>query len=856
MKRIRIFLEYLFAFILVSALLLAIISTIAVKFYGDDLQSRVTRSINSKIDTKVYAEQVSISILRKFPYTSVVLKNVTIWSSHNFNEKEFGELSTDTLLNAEAVYLNFNILDLLRKKYSIRQLEIRNGSLRILSDSKGEGNYRFLKSPSEEQEKDGLFVLKDLDVLNFEYILDDHKRNLAVSGIIHELRLNGNFYRKDFQLKTQADLEIGQFMHNETVYAEKQDLRARIHLDVHDTLVRITKGSIQYNTLAAESSGELIRHGNGTVTTDISFETKDLDLKSLTGIIPGSLNKKGWIGTGRCDLSAGITGVLSSDRTPNINADFTARNVGLTAAGFPFEVTELNLRGHFTNGRACNAATTSLNISEFSAEIGKEVLSGNGSFSNFSSPFFRFRLDGIIDPSYWVGLYDQPLIDKAEGKIRPDLEVRGTMKRKGKGPLAPEEILVSGDLMFSDIELHFKNNPVPLEALSGTITIQDRMWEPSLKGRYGKSDFQINGSGLNLISYLLGQKNPLIVSADFSAKQIDLQEILNSLPLKPEKGESGVLFPENLNIRLHCNINDFEKDRFKARDLAATLRYDSPLLIIDSLSMQTMDGSLSGNMALAQDNKGMIYTNVTADLQKLNIQELFYAFNNFGQKQLTDRNLKGTISGHSEFAAAFSDHFKINTTSIINQNDIEIIRGELNNFEPILALSRFIDIRELENIHFETLHNTILIRENRVIIPEMNIRSNALDLSGSGIHRFDKSYEYRIRLLLSELLYQKARKNDDTEYAGTDDPSDTRTLFLKIYNNGKENKVEYDREQASEKIRDDLKQEKAELKQLLNEELGLFRKEETSTGRSEPAKREGSLFRFEFDEENPEPDTI
>jgi len=138
----------------------------------------------------------------------------------------------------------------------------------------------------------------------------------------------------------------------------------------------------------------------------------------------------------------------------------------------------------------------------------------------------------------------------------------------------------------------------------------------------------------------------------------------------------------------------------------------------------------------------------------------------------------------------------------------------------------------------------------------MDIQSNALDLSASGIYSFDKTYDYRISLLLSELLYQKARKNGTAEFGEAKDEYDRRTLFMKIYNNGQGVQVEYDREQAVKKIREDLKQEKSELKQLFNEEFGLHRKDREIKDKTVTGGSEGSLFKFEFGEDNIDTDTI
>jgi len=61
--------------------------------------------------------------------------------------------------------------------------------------------------------------------------------------------------------------------------------------------------------------------------------------------------------------------------------------------------------------------------------------------------------------------------------------------------------------------------------------------------------------------------------------------------------------------------------------------------------------------------------------------------------------------------------------------------------------------------------------------------------------------------------------------------------------------VEMDREQTAQKIRNDLKEEKNELKKILNEELGLFGKDTAAIEKETQIKEDEGGFRFEFNEE-------
>ena len=88
-KQLRIILEYFLAFVLIILLLISITGVVVVKFYGEELQEHVMELINQRFDANSEVEEVSVKVFHKFPSTSLILENVTVWSSHNCNIFEF-----------------------------------------------------------------------------------------------------------------------------------------------------------------------------------------------------------------------------------------------------------------------------------------------------------------------------------------------------------------------------------------------------------------------------------------------------------------------------------------------------------------------------------------------------------------------------------------------------------------------------------------------------------------------------------------------------------------------------------------------------------------------------------------------
>jgi hypothetical protein len=815
-RRARVIFEYLAAFIGIVVLLMAIGGVVVVKFYGEELQEFVMEQVNDRLDSTIDVEEVSVKVFHKFPNTSLLLEDITIWSSHNFSTRNFEGPGADTLLTAESLSLSFNMFSLITKKFNVRKLEIKKGEVHLYTDLDGNGNYVILTREKKRRKNDPLVNLSQLRIEDFKIILNNQAKQLISSSELKRLDLNGRLSKRNTQIRGMLTGHLQEISNKGILYASDRNIEAKLNLNVQDSLYTIRSGQLQIDRILADMDGYFVIHRGKGAELDLYADARNLEIHEVLDLLPSQLSKplQEIQGSGKLELYARITGLVSSTLTPQIEADFQTTNANLQWDRFPFSLGNLNLTGSYSNGGEFNPVSTSLNIESLSAVVGKDHLSGRGRIFNFYDPDFAFELKGDIHPDQWVEWYEAIPLHKVGGILESDLKVSGSydrLKPKGEKFLAFD---VSGSLAFKEVLVEIQKGDLPFKDLNGLVSINNDFWEPSLSGVYGKSDFSISGSGLNLISFLLGEDETLVASASLRSGLLDLQDILDGLP--------------------------------HVRGVAT---YQTPAFYIDSLSMQTMEGTLIGSLGGVQNKNGNIGASAEASLYNLDISQLFSSFNNFGQKQITSEHLKGTVSGYSTFSANFDSVMKIQIPSIKCESSLTILDGELNAFSPLMALSRFIEVEELENIQFNTLENNILIKDSQVIIPVMDIRSNALDLSASGTHGFDNHYDYRLKLKLSDLLYNKTKESKRREFEVAADESDTRTVFLKIHNDGAETIVELDREKTAQKIRNDLREEKRELKQILNEELGLFKKDKEVQEQQKQSGENQEIFKFEFSEE-------
>ncbi len=852
MKRLRHIIEYLAAFVIITLLLFAIASVVVIRFYGPELKEYTTRMINEQLDTRVYAEEAGISVFRKFPYTSVVFRNVTAWSGHGFNREDITEVSPDTLFSAESVSLQFHLLDLLRKRYRVKNLQASNGTLRLLRDQEGKGNYTLFRSKQSDTAR--LFLdLKGMEVKDFSCLYINRAKEMRVDLTLDQFRLDGEIMDVNYRLSADMKAYLHTIDNGGINYTRNQPFRGSVSFRVHDRRFTIQKGALELGEIRTNTSGSITLLEKEGADLDLHFTARKIAIPWVLDLVAETSGTAvdDIAVSGTLDVEARARGITSSTTHPAIEAEFRADRLELTAERLPFGINELSLSGSYDNGNNHHPGTSSVTIDRFRASAGASTLSGSMVVESFLKPRFRVNAEGEITASDVIAWSGVSSIREAEGSLQPEFTLAVRLERNPQ----EERSLVfqpGGTIRWMDVGFRAGKEEVEVSGVSGRLVMAEERWSWDLEGNSGESDFRITGSSEDLLNHLFGKEQSLYLYTELQSRYLDLDPLLAGV--KEAGGGEGLPgLPETLRVRLGVSVDRLERKKFLARQVRGSLFYSHPNLVVDSLSMEAMSGRVSGKLGMFDLDTPRPTVSLTSQVTSLDIEQLFRSFSNFGQDFITDRNIRGSLTGRSQFSSTLDEQFTIRSRDIVSENSISIESGALIDFEPLMEVSDFLKIEPMDRVMFSRLENDIMIRNSEIVIPEMDIRSSAMNLRASGVHRFDKTYRYNLALKLSEILFRKAEANTDREFRVALDEEDQRTLFLRMEDDGSGMEVSYDREKAMKKIKSDLKQEKDELKKVLNEEFGLYEDEQENL--QQEKKEEGPAVRFEFQGES-EPDTV
>ncbi len=842
-RKIRVFLEYLAAFLIIFVLLSVITSVVIVKFYGDDVQEYTMDLINDQLDTKVSVGEAGISIFRKFPNASVFFNDVTVWSGHRFDRAAFEHFSPDTLFAADRLYLQFNLLDLIRKKFSIRSLEAREGSLRILIDGNGNGNF-LVQNEKDSQGSSRAIEMKGVTVRDLNVLYMNIAKEISSEVLVEEISLEGNFGNRDYMLKAGGDAYVENIINHGVYYLSQQDVSTNVFLEVSNNHFVISRGEIMIGDLAAVITGEFLLDKNVGADLDLHFSGDKIDIEWATRILASRNNSPGITGKGSINLAVDVKGLTSPTLTPHITAAFSTKNASLQSDQFPLGIKSLSANGTYTNGSLMSVRSTVIDLNYFSARMGDSDISGAIMLKDLLHPSFNLLLKGDLHASDLDPFLSELPLRIKKGTINPDLRITGNISDLSDssrsisfdpaGTLAVNNIsflLTERDLLFSEFNGDIAVDPVQLKA--------------SLAGYMNDTDLDVEAVLRNpLVAF---SSDPIFdIRGSLYSSNVNIDQLIKDMK-RPGNITEQVAFPDNLTLGLDFKFDRITRGDLHTKEISGTCSYNYPGLTIDPLYMETMNGSISSRIALFDLHLTEYQLNMSSSFSNLEIRDVFRSFNNFGQDFLTEKNIAGSISGTSEFLSSLNNDFSINTRDIVSENSFIIKDGELNDFQPLIEVSKFLKIDKMDHVRFSNISNTILINNNMITIPGMDIRSNALNIQASGQHSFDKTYEYHLATKLSELLFSKAKSNPDKEFNIALDKEDNRTIFLVLFDEGDGMQIEFDEEKALKKIREDLRNEKQELKDVLRREFGSTNRKDSQ--QDDPGQKEQPVFKFEFPEE-------
>lgn len=761
--------------------------------HKDKVIAMVKDKVESSTGAQVQINDLDISIWRDFPRLRVGLTNVVIKDS----------VFQAPLLQFERIYTKINVFKAIFGNVKLGELRLVNGNINLLTDTSGYSNLSVFQSKKPKKEKtkdedDQDLPVKEVYIENVHFVLNDQKGRKYYGIQVNKLNANvlpsGSKYKIDLGMNVRVDglvftLDKGPFLKGKTLVTNWNNMqfdsktgdltfdKSPVKIDDH---VFNIGGGFNFSSDSAKSK------------LDLKIDSKSTTFADCVSLLASNLKVtlSNYTCSEKVDVVASLYGSLQQS-TPHIIVKLVApnNNVGIKSLGV--ELDSCSFIGNYDNQvdkkLLPDDPNSTIIIQKFKGNMtGVPFIGQKINIQDLKNPYIDMSL---LSAGRLVKLNQQlnmQTINFLDGEAKILLTYKGRIP-EGLGllqNLSGEFAVHNGKAMYLPKQLLFEN-------CNGTITFsKNNLKVDNLRATLNNNSIFVNIDGNSIVGTKSGQASIGYINCDINAPYLNLGYFSNlfkeSAPSKSTKAANkksantglaaSPLQIDNLlrkgEFRLNINSKQIKYNNFNAYNFQTNIIFKDNDWALKKFTLNHAGGSIGVtgvvNPASGNNNKA----NVNLSIDHVQLDKLLYAFDNFGVNGLSYKNLKGTLTAKAHMTSLIDRNGSIIPKSSVGRLAFRLDKGQLLNYPPLLSIQKYVfKKRDLNNVQFANISDTIYIRHGNFFINRMEIASTALRLFVEGIYSPTGNSDISIQVPFSSLLKKKEKeealdKTDPNKGAG------------------------------------------------------------------------------------------
>jgi hypothetical protein len=737
-----------------SLLLLLILILVGLSIYisthKEKVLTLVTTELNQNLNGKLDVGGIETSFFTSFPDLAITLKNVSVkdkeWARHHH-----------TLLDAKNFDVAVNTAALLKGTISINHIDINNASVDLFTDSTGYSNTSIFKKSSPKKdnksESSSSAELGKFSLKNVNFTIDDQKAKKLFSFAVSELKARMDFpdsgWTANLHLNVLAKSMAFSTTHGSFIKGKvlEGDLAAGYNQktgDINVTSSDFTIGGDDFGIIARFAVGKkpasfmfhitapklLWSHASQLVTPNISLKLNMFNMDSPIGV------------------DAKIAGSFSGGGDPYLYIAADVKHNRLTIPGSVID--DCSFKGVFNNtyakGKENGDENSIIRLAHLTGTYNHVPFAiDTGSIINLIKPIAvgNFRADfPAADLNYLLVGVAKFNTGTANMALRFNADI--VNYRINKPTFAGNINLKNSNIVYVPRNLTFKNTSLSLDFTNNNLILNN------IRLQSGKSIVLMQGRVDNFLNLYYNAPEKILVNWQINSPQLYLGEFLGFLNSNHSETAASTKSTSTANsgnvvkqlsvalkkakATMHIRAANVHYFKFLATDATADLLLSKDGLQLNNVSLKHAGGFLKINAGLVQGSTKNRFT-VNTVISKVNVREFFYAFDNFGLKDLTDQNLKGFLSARANITGYVNNAATLIPGSVDGMMDINLQNGVLINYQPLISIGKFaFPFRNLHNISIPVLDAHFEIHDRMITIHPFQITSSLINADIAGVY--------------------------------------------------------------------------------------------------------------------------
>lgn len=755
--------------ILVGVLVLIYIAIYAyVAANKKSIIQQIKEQADDKLNGDIQINDIGLTFLNTFPRISVELENIsikdTLFSQHHH-----------PFFAAKKVYVNLSLTGIIQKTNPISGVRIDNGQVYIYTDTSGYTNAYLLspKSDKKTPQKNAagnpvidIIKLREVRlILNNQlkrklYDFDVTKFNCVVTTEDSTLRFktknNILIHNLAFNTKNGSFLKEARFEGGFNVFFNK----TRKQLSFDDLDVTIKDHPFNLSGVFNFTKSPSFSFKAATKKIDYNFARSLLTEKNSKALSVVKLGKP------IDEISAEISGPMNGGN-PLVHALWKCNKTDIQSSYANF--TNSSFNGSYTNelvaGLPRKDSNSRVQLNNFSGLWeGLPIKSQNIYIDNLKVPMVNADIKTDFDLIQLNTLIGSSSFDMHSGKGLLDITYSGPLEQNTN-----KNTLLNGKLTFSDGVLMYHPRNIELKNLNGNIVFKNSdVFVQDLRGNVQGNKIEMNGSGKNLLALMKTNPGKMVLDWNVYSPSLNLSSFTSLLKkrgsvsrknnLKSRIGNNIDEIVNQANFHLDLRTDELKFKRFTATNVKASVSLINENWVLNNVSLNHGGGSMVMSGSLNEKNSKYFAANIKTNMQNVDVNKIFYAFNNFGQNGISSENLRGKLTSLVNVKMDIDRDLEGKPANMEGFIDFSLKNGALLNYEPLrkigdLAFTK----RNFDKIYFAEIKDRFDIKNREIVINRMVIESTVLTLFVEGIYSLGGKTDISIQVPLSNI---KSRDRD------------------------------------------------------------------------------------------------
>lgn len=570
-------------FLLIPVIVVVVLVGVAVAILYSQQQRLVrlaVKELNKQFQGELVVGSSNISLFQNLPYISIGLRNVQFYASKQRAAKPMYE--------AERMYVGFSLPDILKQRYRVKVIVLKNGHLDLVQDQQGRLNIVEASriAPDTTAATDTTSTELDLDVKkvvlkNLAVVYLDKQSGQRIATHIQRIQAA---MRIDSQ-QIYADLKGGMMLDytrpGDTSLFRHKHLETDIKLTYNKPtqMLQLPTGKLKLEEAVFNITGTAdLQHDN---MVDLTITGDKPDFKQLFSFAPPEVAKElaHFKYDGHLSFNGKVKGKLKGGRLPLIELSFSCSKAWMHNTESNKKVDSLAFTGYYTNGAEHSLKTSELRILNMQARPDKGLFKGNFVMRDFTDPKILMQVDSELELEFlgaFLGIKDLQRITghitlKMDFKELVDISLPEQSMRKLKQGIQSE-------LTVRDLTFRIPSYPHIVKHLDLHAYMKDGFVKlDSLSFKFGDSDFHLDGSLSDLPAIFHHQQKPVLLTLNASSNKMVMKDLLAFDTAKSRRATEEI-YGFNLGMTLETSVNELRnpkplpKGKFRIEKLNASFK--------------------------------------------------------------------------------------------------------------------------------------------------------------------------------------------------------------------------------------------------------------------------------------------